>query len=73
MSCPLGRYRVTPLAHLPARTVLKVPKLEVVAHEYESLLYGHPLSSQPIVYRKECFGAEVPTQLLSCLFVIRGR
>jgi hypothetical protein len=54
----LGSYPVTsPLAHLPARTVFEVPQPEVVPYEYESLLYCHPLSSQPVVYRKECFGA----------------
>ena len=36
-----------------------MPKPEVVAYEYESLLYCHPLCSQPVVYRKECFGADI--------------
>jgi hypothetical protein len=52
-----GSYRVTLLAHLPARTVFEVPQPEVVPYEYESLLYCHPLSSQPVVYGKEYFGA----------------
>jgi hypothetical protein len=45
------------LVHLPARAVFEVPQPEVVPYEYESLLYSHPLGSQPVVYRQECFGA----------------
>src|SRR5215212_8662167 len=61
------------LAHLPARAVFEVPKPEVVTYEYESLLYCHPLSSQPVVYRKECFGADIATQMLGGFFVSEGR
>src|SRR5215208_7966239 len=45
----------------------------MVTHEYESLLYCHPLSSQPVVYRKECFGADIATQTLGGFFVSEGR
>ena len=41
-------FRSTSLAYLPARAVFEVPKPEVVPYEYESLLYSHPLSSQPV-------------------------
>jgi hypothetical protein len=50
-----------------------VPKPEVVAYEYESLLYCHPLSSQPVVDRQECFGADIATQTLGGFFVSDGR
>jgi hypothetical protein len=50
-----------------------VPKPEVVPYEYESLLYCHPLSSQPVVDRQECFGADIATQTLGGFFVSDGR
>jgi hypothetical protein len=50
-----------------------VPKPEVVTYEYESLLYCHPLCSQPVVYRKECFGADIAPQTLGGFFVSEGR
>jgi len=65
--------RSTPLAYLPARAVFEVPKPEVVPYEYESLLYCHPLSSQPVVDRQECFGADIATQTLGGFFVSDGR
>src|SRR5829696_1970179 len=65
--------RSTPLAYLPARAVFEVPKPEVVPYEYESLLYCHPLSSQPVVDRKKCFGADIATQTLGGFFVSDGR
>jgi hypothetical protein len=65
--------RSTSLAYLPARAVFEVPKAEVVPYEYESLLYCHPLSSQPVVDRQECFGADIATQPLGGFFVSDGR
>ena len=66
-------FRSTSLAPLPARAVFEVPEPEVMAYEYESLLYCHPLSSQPVVYCKECFGADIATQTLGGFFVRDGR
>ena len=45
----------------------------MVPYEYWSLLYCHSLGSQPVVYRKECFGGEVATQTLGGFFVSGGR
>jgi hypothetical protein len=50
-----------------------VPKPEVVTYEYESWLYCHPFSSQPVIYRQECFGADIATQTLGGFFVSWGR
>jgi hypothetical protein len=66
-------FRSTSLAYLSARAVFEVPKPEVVPYEYESLLYCHPLSSQPVVDRQECFGADIATQTLGGFFVSDGR
>jgi hypothetical protein len=46
-----------------------VPQPEVVSYEYESLLYCHPLSAQPVAYRQEGLGAEVATQTPGGFFV----
>src|SRR5215212_3867885 len=66
-------FRSTSLPYLPARAVFEVPEPEVVPYEYESLLYCHPLCSQPVIDRKECFGADTATQTLGGFFVRDGR